>query len=318
MNYPTLQHPARYVWDFWYYFDSQTSLFHIFYLNADPALVPSGENHNASVVGYGVTKDFMEIEWGPYNVLCAHPDRWDNTSIWSGDIIKIGNGFLMFYTSRNRNEDDGQTQNVGAAYARNIDSVQWEPVLDVRIKPDPELYEPRRIEGDLSTHAWRDPFLFRHDNQFYMLLTAKSVNSPLGRNGAVAVLRAKNRNLYDWEILPPLVAPQYFSEMEVAQLLAVPDGELELVFSCADIFDFSKEPHGEGGLLGIHASDIRDFSNKSPHVLLPYSSGLYACRIIPEMEGEIIGFDRNTGGIRRSGVKTGLRSLDRNFSDVNV
>jgi hypothetical protein len=45
--------------------------------------------------------------------------------------------------------------------------------------------------------------------------------------------------------------------------------------------------------------------------------GLYACRIIPELGGEIIGFDHRHGGIRRSGVKTGFQYVNRNFSNIN-
>ena len=61
MTYPTMRHPKRYVWDFWYYpeeIKTQTKpdepkwRFHVFYLNADPKLVPEGKHHFDARVGY--------------------------------------------------------------------------------------------------------------------------------------------------------------------------------------------------------------------------------------------------------------------------
>ena len=62
--YPTMQHPDLYVWDFWYYFEPESQRFHVFYLNADRRLVPSGLHHYDSHVGHATTKDFVEMDWG--------------------------------------------------------------------------------------------------------------------------------------------------------------------------------------------------------------------------------------------------------------
>ncbi|WP_400166862.1 hypothetical protein [Fidelibacter multiformis] len=47
----TLKHPFRFIWDFWYYYEPVKNLFHVFYLNADPSLVPSEQFHWASHSG---------------------------------------------------------------------------------------------------------------------------------------------------------------------------------------------------------------------------------------------------------------------------
>lgn len=314
MLYPILRHPIQYIWDFWYYFEKNSKLFHVFYLNADPALVPAEKHHWASQVGYGVTKDFRDMDWGPCDVLTASPDRWDNSSIWTGDIVRIQNGFLMFYTSRNLETDDGKTQNIGVAYANRINAPKWTPISGIRIQPDGLIYSPRHIASDVTIHAWRDPFLFRYKNQIYILVSAKSVKQPLGQNGAVALLRSKDEGYKNWEYLHPAVDPGCYSEMEVSQILRRSDGKFEMVFSTGPDYDHTPGSEGSGGLYGIISEDPLNFQIK-PRLLYPFQKGLYACRIIPETDGEIVGFDHQSGGLRRSGIKTHLMAMDRDFPE---
>lgn len=327
MMFPSMRHPSRYVWDFWYYFDPDTKLFHVFYLNADEILVPSEKHHHAARVGHAITSDFIRMEWGDDNsrdILKPPKGHWANTSIWTGDIIRIKNGFLMFYTSRDRNQDDGMTQNIGIAYSKCLDSDNWK-LSKKRIHPGGP-YQRKYLLGDLSTHAWRDPFLFRgEDGQVFMLLSAKSDDSSkIGRNGVVGWLRLKDENFTQgkWEYLDPLSPnlskPGCYSEMEVPQLYKDSQEKYELVFSSHAKEDFSPTTRQAGGLQGLTSPNLSDFRNSSKfHVLMPEKSGLYACRIIPELDGEIVGFDIQEGGIRRSGVKTGFQHVDRDFSDLS-
>ena len=73
-----------------------------------------------------------------------------------------------------------------------------------------------------------------------------------------------------------------------------------------------------GGLYSINAEDISGFNNAKPRELLALKSDIYAGRIISELDGEIIGFDTNTGGIRRSGVKTGFKNSNRDFTNYKM
>ncbi|PSR13925.1 beta-fructosidase [filamentous cyanobacterium CCP3] len=333
---PSMQHPTRHVWDFWYHFDAQARLFHIFYLNADRTLVSSGQHHFASTVGHAVTSDFNTIDWGnedSISVVKPPPDHWANTSIWSGDVIRVKNGYLMFYTSRDRTQDDGLTQNIGVAYTDNLWSNQWQ-ILGARIQPG-FVYQPKSTDGDLTFHAWRDPFLFRQsDSQIYMLLSAKTSAGGMGRNGAIALLTIPNTDFSaavqgegEWHYLLPIAEPCCYAEMEVPQLYKNPQGGYELVFSTWAKYDFAPATDGKGGFQSLTLPNLNaakeDGIRLSPssqnfQVLRPESEGLYACRIIPELEGEMVGFDSQTGGIRRSGIKTRLISMNRNFSDLVI
>lgn len=332
-----VQHPSRHTWDFWYYFDSGQKLFHIFYLNADRALVASEQHHFTSCLGYATTQDFTTIDWGDedgLNILRPPQDHWANTSIWSGDIVKIKTGYLLFYTSRDCNQDDGLTQSIGVAFASDLSSRQWH-VLQTKIEPK-FVYQTKSLAGDLSIHTWRDPFLFRlrDRGQIYMLVSAKLSKGAIGRNGAIALLKISAENFAaavrgdcDWTYLPPISQPGCYPEMEVPQLYKNPQGGYELVFSSWAKHDFSPTTRGAGGLQGLTIPKIWNAqqnstsaasSNPNIHVLMPEQEGLYACRIIPELDGEIVGFDIQRGGIRRSGVTTHLQSMDRDFSDLAI
>ncbi|MGC9364914.1 MAG: beta-fructosidase [Fidelibacterota bacterium] len=314
MVQPILKHPAQFAWDFWYYFEKKSNHFHLFYLNADPALVPVEQHHWAAQVGYANTSNFTSVNWGSTAVLTASPRRWDNSSIWSGDVVRIQNGFLMFYTSRNLETDDGKTQNIGIAFGDRIDTPEWQPLPDFRIPPDGLIYSPRHISNDVSIHAWRDPFVFRYESQIYMLVSAKSLKNPRGRNGVVALLRSRDGGFKNWEYLASVADPGCYSEMEVAQIFKRSKGKYQLIFSTGPDYDHTPGSEGSGGLYGIISKNPLHFPEK-PRLLYPFQNGLYACRIIPEMDGEIVGFDHRTGGLRRSGIKTHLLAMDRDFPE---
>jgi sucrose-6-phosphate hydrolase SacC (GH32 family) len=317
-SYPTLQHPDRHVWDFWYYFEPETKVFHLFYLNADRSSVANDSHHYSAQVGYATTQDFLTIDWISDRVLGADPHGWDDTAIWSGDIIKVDGGFLMFYTSRNQNTDDGMTQNIGVAFTHHIQSFdRWFRIPNIRIQPQ-SPYELRHVPDDMTIHAWRDPFLFRHEQQIYMLLSAKDPTKPLGKKGAVALLKAKNNSFEEWEYLPPICQPGFYAEMEVPQLYRTADDAYALVYSSWAKYDFAPTTDHSGGLQGLFSPNMFNFPAATPTVILAETAGLYACRVIPELDGEIVGFDITTGGIRRSGVRTGLQHVDRDFSDYAV
>lgn len=321
MMFPSMRHPKRYVWDFWYYYEPGTGLYHIFYLNADEILLPSEKHHHAACVGHAVTYDFIRMDWGDeasFDVLKPLKNHWANTSIWSGDIIKIKNGFLLFYTSRDRNQDDGMTQNIGIAFSDNLSLNEWK-ITSARIQPrDP--YQLKNTLGDLSIHAWRDPFLYKKDGEVFMLVSAKSTDDPIGRNGVVGLLQLKDKDFSadKWELLPPILKPCCYSEMEVPQLYKDPQGKYELVFSTWAKNDFSETTRQSGGFQGFTSQNLESLNGlKNSHVLIPEKYGLYACRVVPELDGEIVGFDIQEGGIRRSGVRTQFQHVSRDFSNFD-
>ena len=307
----------RFAWDFWYYYDKEIKDFHLLYLNADRSLVPENQHHFSSVVGYARTKDFSEVEWIKSDVFHAQPDSWDNTSIWSGDIIRCKNGYLLFYASRDSRVHDKLTQNIGLAYSS--DFLKWKRIRNFRLKPDPRYYEQRTVEGDDTIHSWRDPFLFRYNGGIYMLVAAKSVIHKPTCKGTIGLLRAKDNCLTEWDILPPLYSPGWVSECDVPILYQY-NGKLMLVYSVWSKYDHAPSTYATGGLHLVEGRGM-DLSpanfSKPPSILLAAEElGYYACRVIPELGGDAVGHHYREGGWSRIPLETGFEYLDRDFSDL--
>jgi sucrose-6-phosphate hydrolase SacC (GH32 family) len=318
--YPLLQHPTRYIWDFWYYYDSKSQIFHILYLNADLSLVQENHHHFSSCVGYATTQDFIHIDWIQDQVITASQDGWDNTSIWTGDVIKYRDGFACFYTSRDHREEDGLTQNLGLAISQ--DFLEWERILSFRIRPNSQWYESHTLEGNGTIHAWRDPFVFQYQGILYMILAAQSKQHPLMHKGAIGLLKSPNNSLLDWIACPPIYAPGRFTECEVPQMYQQ-NGRLILGYSSWEHSD--KEPNQihRGGFYIVKGQQKTDSDTilefrESPEILLGQRMGLYACRIIPELNGDIVGFNIKQGGIQRISSQTNFQSVDRDFSQLDI
>ncbi|MBN1572655.1 MAG: beta-fructosidase [Deltaproteobacteria bacterium] len=316
-------HPGRFTWDFWYHYDAGKRIFHVLYLNAERELAKTDQHHFHSVVGYAKTADFEKFDWVNDDVFTADSGSWDNTSIWTGDVVRVKNGYLMFYTSRDaREESEGDflTQNVGAALS--ADFISWERIPDFRIAPDARYYETAHVDGDTTIQAWRDPFVFRHGGETWMIIAAKAKALEVGRKGAVGLLKAKRGSLTQWEAMPPIYptsAPGIYDELEVPQAYIDKDGKLTLVYSMKDVYDHAPGTGGKGGLHAVSVGDPAEaVEEQQPEVVLGYSSGVYAARVIPELGGVVVGFDLKDGGFVKSGVTTGLRSTDRDFSGIGV
>jgi beta-fructofuranosidase len=180
--------------------------------------------------------------------------------------------------------------------------------------PDSRYYEEQTEVNDTSIHAWRDPFLFTLENSIYMLVSAKSRFSPLGKKGAIALLKARENSLIDWDILPPLYAPSVYSEMEVPQIYNE-RGSLLLCFSSLQKGDFNSKTNFEGGFHSIYLNElISTQENINTNVILPASSNVYACRIIPELGGCVVGFDLSRGGFVKTDCMVQASQLNRDFT----
>jgi beta-fructofuranosidase len=313
-----IPHPERFTWDFWYHYDEVKRLFHLLFLNADRALAPQNLHHFSSRVGYAVTEDFTSIDWIDDDVFSAHDAGWDNTSIWTGDVVTAVGGYVIFYTSRDGRVGDTLTQNVGAAFSTDFRS--WERVGGFRLEPDERFYEPKSIIGDPSIHAWRDPFLFVRDGDAYMVIAAKDIAHPLGRKGAVGLLKCRGKNLTQWEAMAPLYSPGGYCQVEVPQILLDDAGRTSVVYSMPPESDHVPETSGVGGFhrVEVSLSDTDQNHARPVEVLLPHENNPYACRVIPELDGLIVGFHLTEGGFVNTGVRTGLSGPDRNFEGFTV
>lgn len=205
---------GKFLWDLW--FISDRGKYHVFYLQSKRT--EDAENrHNANVsIGHAVSRDLEKWEELPTALRPGKPGSWDDLALWTGSIIKKGGKYYMFYTGRNR--DAVWIQKIGLAVSDNL--MDWEkndsnPVLEA----DERYYRMGNRKNKLGEiPAWRDPFVFRDpkSGRYYMTITAREKGRKV-YNGCIAI--AESGNLADWKVLPPLLAPKRYDEMETSQMV---------------------------------------------------------------------------------------------------
>lgn len=222
----------KWVWDFWFAQDGPD--IHIFYLQADRALKDETLRHWNVSIGHAVSQDLHHWEFLPDALLPAglpadgSPDAWDSRTTWTGSVIKHAGQWFLFYTG-SRHSEDGLVQRIGLATSEDL--IHWEryagnPVIEA----DPRWYEllDRSAWHD---QAWRDPYVFQHPQtgEFHAYITGRVKDGPADARGVIA--HARSRDLFSWEVLPPVTAPGEFGHLEVPQLLQI-GARWYLLFSC--------------------------------------------------------------------------------------
>ena len=157
----------KYLWDFWMI--SSEKHYHLFYLQADRNLPSPDDRHEVASIGHAISPDLYQWrEMG--TVLEKGPDgEWDDTSLWTGSIIKKNDLFYMFYTSRFSREKR-KVQRIGLAISEDLH--HWEKYKgNPIITANPQWYETSQISEDGLEH-WRDPYVIYHPKkEFIMLLS---------------------------------------------------------------------------------------------------------------------------------------------------
>lgn len=310
-----------YLWDFWSLFDDDKKDFHVLSLSADKNLVTEDQHHFSSRLAYYRTSDFNSIKPDSLvrNVFTANSDSWDNTSIWSGDVIRIGQRYMLFYTSRNSYAKDVYTQHIGCAIS-DVDI--YRPLQDwhripLIISADPKWYSVASDPYESSIHAWRDPFLFVANGKTYMLLAAKKASLPRNQRGCIAILRANNADLTEWVCLPPVYAQGDMGEVELPQLYRKGNGSLVCCFNSHARQDVAKRER-KGGFYAVDFLDLllEDEMQDLKILALTEDTGAYGFRVVPELNGAIVGFDIKNGKPINTGIITGYQHADGNLSDT--
>jgi beta-fructofuranosidase len=288
---------SSWVWDSWLADDGET--FHLFFLKASRALRDPDRRHFRASVGHATSPDLVTWTEVADAIVPSDSPAFDDLATWTGSVVRDGDGWRMFYTGASH-ETQGLSQRIGTA--RSSDLITWQ-------KPDPPLVlqaDPRWYETleDRQWHdeAWRDPWVFRAEDGWHMLVTARAREGEAFERGVVG--HARSDDLLDWEVLPPLSVPgSGFGHTEVFQLAEV-DGRWVLTFSCGggQLGGAAKVAGGRGGIWVVNASgpEVRPFDISSAYRLA--DEALYVGRLIPDRAGRwmMLAF-RNIDGAGRFG-----------------
>ena len=245
----------QWVWDFWFVQRSRER--HVFYLQAPRSLGDPSLRHNHATIGHAVSNGRNSWRVLPDAVHPGPAGSWDDLATWTGSAIGHEGRWYMLYTGVSQ-EEGARVQRIGLTISEDL--LNWHkypgnPVLEA----DPQWYEVL-AHGRQPYQAWRDPWLFRYqqDGQFHVLVTARSRLGDL--DGAGVVGHARSANLVDWDVLGPVTKPGEFAQLEVPQLVQTGHGYLILFSSHSEDHSRARLDRlgsgGRGGTFTLWAEDL--------------------------------------------------------------
>ena len=174
------------------YYDNR---YHLFYQH-NPQDATWGNIH----WGHSVSTDLINWQHRP---LALYPSREEGElHCFSGcTVIRDDGTPMIIYTSVGEGERNSQTGAEQWAAVGSLDLDSW-----VKVYENPVI--DQSVHGDDKILEWRDPFVFRHDGEWMMVIGGTHQG-----HGCAALYRALNKDLYRWEYLGMLGRDELGSDM---------------------------------------------------------------------------------------------------------
>ena len=278
----------KYLWDTW--FIKQQNTYHAFYLQCTNNIQDPEERHNLSSIGHATSNDLIKWHEQPTALLPTN-NAWDDLCLWTGSTIKHNDLYYMFYTGRSK--QTGLTQKIGFATSKNLNS--WTKYHKPILEAQNELFSITNTSNEIgSPPAWRDPFVFKNNNKFYLILSARIKTGTI-YNACLAIF--ESNNLIEWKKPKVLLDLGLFDEMETPQIIKQ-DDYYYLLFSCKkEKCHPSIQKKAHSALYCFRSKNIYGPYEKttSTGAIINYKSAMYNVRLLQKKENLYwaIGFLQN-------------------------
>lgn len=272
--------PDAWTWDMWFADDGEH--YHVFYLKASRALGNPDRRHFYPTVGHAISKDLRTWQEVKDALIASDEPAFDDYTTWTGSIVRDPQGtWRMFYTGTSRAEK-AIVQRVGVATSPDL--YTWSKASSEALcEADAQWYE--KFDGvSWPDEAWRDPWVFSHEDQWHMLLTARSNQGATDDRGVIGYVTSPD--LESWTVQPPLSEPGAgFGHLEVPQIATI-DGQHVLIFSSlnGELTAERREAGEKGGVWSVPVDSPTGPYDISKATRLTDET-LYAGRLIEDRQG---------------------------------
>lgn len=174
-------------------------VYHLFHL-----IIP---NHD--YIAHAVSDDGINWKRVKNALFVGDPGEWDDDMIWTMDVSKEGDKFIMYYTGLAL-RDEGKTQKVGCAYSDDL--YNWTKETDR--SHILESQAPHYEDATNNPRTWlsfRDPYRFLNNGDDYLLICARVSEGATHHRGCVGLAKKENDR---YELLPPLLHPGMYDDVE--------------------------------------------------------------------------------------------------------
>lgn len=237
-------------------------LYHLFHL-----IIP---NHD--YIAHAVSQDGIAWKRVKNAMFVGDPGEWDDDMLWTMDVADCEDGsFEMVYTGLQL-EDRGVNQRVGRAVSSDL--IHWEKTFpkDLPLESHGPYYED--LQNNPRTWlSFRDPFLYKHNNEDYLLICGRASYGPVYRRGCVATYKKIDNKFVP---IKPLLYPMAYDDIECPSLIEL-NGRFYLIGSIREDIK-----------VRYWYSDSFDGEYQSFHhdVLMP--QGNYAARIVKDGDHNLV------------------------------
>lgn len=283
---------ASWVWDFWIADDGDQ--YHLFFLKAPRALVDPDRRHWRATIGHATSTDLTTWTEHTDAVIPDDSPAFDDLATWTGSVVREDNGrWRMFYTAVSRAEG-GINQRISSVVSDDLFTWVREPDRQI-LEPDARWYETADSR-EWPDQAWRDPWVFRGQDTWHMLITARANHGDPDNRGVIG--HATSPDLVHWTVEPPLSEPGAgFGHIEVVQT-AVVDGRPVGLFSClaSELAHARRADDPVGGVWAFSTDSVEGPFELTDSYRIT-DERLYVGRLVQDRAGQwqLLAF-RNDGG----------------------
>jgi beta-fructofuranosidase len=278
------------IWDSWFVFDGNQH--HVFFLKAPRSLGDPELRHRNPAIGHAVSADLINWVQLPDAISPSTEPGFDSWTTWTGSVIQADDGtWWMFYTGTSK-EDSGDVQRIGAA--TSTDLINWQKLaVNPLTEADPTWYE--KLDYQLwHDEAWRDPWVFKYQNQWQMISTARALSGEKFSRGVAG--HAISDDLTNWKIMPPLTTTNSgFGQLEVIQICEI-DSIPTMIWCCgpAELSAELRSKYPAGGVFSTTGETMLGPFDPTKAIWFP-DPQLYAARAVKHgADWFLIGFINGT------------------------